>query len=93
MYFEGVDVENEVCGIVFVDGCVYYFGRVRKVRSSFDRWEIVMVVFDSDFEDYMWVLFWEIIVVFEKYYDFVYEGFVFVDYERELFFEDMIFIV
>ena len=74
MHFEGVDAENEARGIVSVDGCVYYLGRVRKVRSSPDRWETVMVVFDSDPEDYMWVSPWEIIAAPEKYHDPVHVG-------------------
>ena len=92
MHFEGVDAENEARGIVSVDGCVYYLGRVRKVRSSPDRWETVMVVFDSDPEDYMWVSPWEIIAAPEKYHDPVHEGPAPVDHERELSPEDMTLI-
>ena len=61
MQFEGVQAANESRGIVSVNGALYYLGRVRKTRASPDRWETVMVVFDSDPEDYMWVSPWEIV--------------------------------
>jgi len=69
MQFEGVQVADESRGIVTVDGAVYYLGRVRKTRASPDRWESVMVVFDSDPEDYMWVSPWEIVEAPEKYHE------------------------
>ena len=69
MQFEGVQAANESRGIVSVNGAVYYLGRVRKTRASPDRWETVMVVFDSDPEDYMWVSPWEIVEAPEEYHD------------------------
>ena len=69
MQFEGVQAADESRGIVSVNGAVYYLGRVRKTRASPDRWETVMVVFDSDPEDYMWVSPWEIVEAPEEYHD------------------------
>lgn len=90
MQFEGIDAEDESRGIIQIDGNFYYLGRVRKTRSSPDKWETVMIVFDSDPEDHMWVSPWEIIEAPEKYHDPVHEGPGLVDVEKSLSAEDML---
>jgi hypothetical protein len=74
MQFEGVLTEDESRGIIAVNGGIYYLGRIRSVRRNTpDYWETVMVVFDSDPEDYMWVSPWEIVRAPEKYHGPVHE--------------------
>ena len=92
MQFEGVDAEDEKRGIIAIDGVFYYLGRVRKTRSSPDSWETIMVVFDSDPEDNMWVSPWEIVEAPEIYRDPAHALPDAVDFERPLSAEDIAYI-
>lgn len=90
MQFEGVETADESKGLIELDNGLYYLGRVRSVRRSTpDNWETVMIVFDSDPDDYMWVSPWEIVAAPEKYHDPVHEAPAPVDPEKLLSPEDL----
>jgi len=90
MQFEGVETADESKGLIAFDNGLYYLGRVRSVRRSTpDNWETVMIVFDSDPDDYMWVSPWEIVAAPEKYHDPVHEAPAPVDPEKLLSPEDL----